>query len=238
MLPKAILFDMDDTVILSGGISDKIWGEISRYFIDKYNLFEYEVFISKLYSIRNWYWSDKKRHKIGRQDMLLARRNLIKMTIEGLGGKDEGYSDEMARLFQKRHLESMIMFDKAQDTLVKLRKRGVRLALVTNGGICEQRAKIGKFQLEKFFDAILVEGETGFGKPEPEVYLLAMERLGVKAEDTWMIGDNLEWDVEGPQKLGILGIWNDYRNTGLPVDSTVIPDRIVRSISELLDGLD
>ncbi|HEY9060514.1 MAG TPA: HAD family hydrolase [Pseudobacteroides sp.] len=235
MLPKAILFDMDDTIILSGGISDEIWDEISRHFVSKYNLFEYHVFTNELLRLRKWFWSDKKRHKAGRQDMLLARRDLIKMTIESLGGKDHGYADEMAKLFVKRHMESMKMFDKAEDTLVELGKSGVKLALVTNGGVVEQRGKIEKFQLEKYFDTILVEGETGFGKPEPEVYLMALERLGVKAEETWMVGDNLEWDVEGPQKLGIYGIWNDYRNTGLPEDSKVIPDRIVRSIGELLD---
>jgi putative hydrolase of the HAD superfamily len=235
MLPKAILFDMDDTVILSGGISDEIWEEVSRCFISKYNLFEYEVFISKLICLRKWFWSDKKRHKIGRQDMLLARRDLIKMTIESLGGKDEGYADEIAQLFVRRHMERMTMFDRAEETLIELRRSGVKLALLTNGGIYEQRAKIEKFQMEKYFDTILVEGETGFGKPEPEVYLMALERLGVKAEETWMVGDNLEWDVEGPQKLGIFGIWNDYRNTGLPQGSKVVPDRIVRSISELLD---
>ena len=81
---------------------------------------------------------------------------------------------------------------------------------------------------------MVVEGEFGVGKPDPRVYLAAMAPLGVKPGETWMIGDNLEWDVAAPQRLGIHGIWNDCHHTGLPADSLVQPDRIVRSIAELV----
>ena len=49
-----------------------------------------------------------------------------------------------------------------------------------------------------------------------------------------MVGDNLEWDVAAPQRLGIVGIWLDVLGTGLPEASAVTPDRIIRSLSELL----
>jgi putative hydrolase of the HAD superfamily len=49
-----------------------------------------------------------------------------------------------------------------------------------------------------------------------------------------MIGDNLEWEVEVPQRLGIYAIWMDALGEGLPAHSTVTPDRIIRSLTELL----
>src|SRR5437763_897412 len=55
-----------------------------------------------------------------------------------------------------------------------------------------------------------------------------------RAPETWMIGDNLEWEVEVPQRLGIYAIWMDAHGEGLPPGSTVKPDRIIRSLSELL----
>jgi putative hydrolase of the HAD superfamily len=45
------------------------------------------------------------------------------------------------------------------------------------------------------------------GKPEPAVYAHALASLGVSASDAWMVGDNLEWDVATPRKLGMRGIW-------------------------------
>ena len=86
------------------------------------------------------------------------------------------------------------------------------------------------------FDHIQIEGEHGFGKPEERAYLHAMQTLGVTASETWMIGDNLEWEVVAPQRLGIYAIWIDVHGDGLPADSTVKPDRIIRSLTELLPG--
>jgi putative hydrolase of the HAD superfamily len=51
-----------------------------------------------------------------------------------------------------------------------------------------------------------------------------------------MVGDNLAWDIEAPQKLGIYAVWNDYDKAGLPKNTTVVHGRIIHSISELLDN--
>jgi putative hydrolase of the HAD superfamily len=53
-----------------------------------------------------------------------------------------------------------------------------------------------------------------------------------------MVGDNLEWEVAGPQRLGILGIWHDHLGDGLPADALARPDRIIRSLAELLPTTD
>jgi putative hydrolase of the HAD superfamily len=96
-----------------------------------------------------------------------------------------------------------------------------------------QRRKIDRFGLAAHFDAILIEGEVGFGKPDPRVYHRALDVLAVAPGDTWMVGDNLEWDVAEPQRQGIFGIWIDVRGAGLPRGHEVRPDRIIRTLSEL-----
>ena len=69
---------------------------------------------------------------------------------------------------------------------------------------------------------------------EPErVYKRALQLLDVTPADTWMVGDNLEWDVAEPQRQGIFGIWIDLRGSGLPKGHPVRPDRIIRRLSEL-----
>ena len=91
----------------------------------------------------------------------------------------------------------------------RLKALGVRLALVTNGAAEPQRAKVIRFALEERFDHIQIEGEHGFGKPEERAYTHAMEALGVGPQETWMVGDNLEWEIAAPQRLGIYAIWYD-----------------------------
>jgi putative hydrolase of the HAD superfamily len=61
-----------------------------------------------------------------------------------------------------------------------------------------------------------------------------MQALGTEARETWMVGDNLEWEVVAPQRLGLFAVWFDAEGKGLPPDSDVRPDRIVRALSELL----
>jgi putative hydrolase of the HAD superfamily len=61
-----------------------------------------------------------------------------------------------------------------------------------------------------------------------------MKVLGARPEECWMIGDNLEWEVAAPQRLGIYSVWVDGYGRGLPPGSPVKPDRIIQSLRELL----
>ena len=60
-----------------------------------------------------------------------------------------------------------------------------------------------------------------------------MAALGSEPGETWCVGDNLEWEVAAPQRLGIYSVWVDPASEGPPADSGVKPDRVVASIAEL-----
>ena len=125
-------------------------------------------------------------------------------------------------------------FPGAIETLHELRKRDVRLALLTNGSADIQRRRIERHELVPLFDYILIEGEFGVGKPDQRVYLHALKQLEVEPEEAWMVGDNLEWEVVTPQLLGIFAIWFDSTRKGLPEASSIHPDRIIHALPELL----
>jgi putative hydrolase of the HAD superfamily len=133
--------------------------------------------------------------------------------------------------------ERALCFPGAVEAIDILKTRGVKLALVTNGAAAPQRAKVERFDLARRFDHIQIEGEAGFGKPEEQAYRHAMAALGVEPHETWMVGDNLEWEVAAPQRLGIHAIWHDHMGAGLPPGSPVRPDRIIRAVAELAEGL-
>ena len=63
--------------------------------------------------------------------------------------------------------------------------------------------------------------------------IVQLAALDVPAADAWMVGDNLEWDVAGPQREGITGIWIDARRTGVPNGHAVRPDRIINRLADL-----
>ncbi len=165
---------------------------------------------------------------------MVVTNGFASLAAAGKAAMPQEFCVRMADRYSVYREEQMELFPGAHDAIDALKGLGVKLALVTNGAAETQRAKIVRFALEHRFDHIQIEGEHGFGKPEERAYTHAMEALGVTARDTWMVGDNLEWEVVTPQRLGIYAIWMDAHGDGLPEGSTIKPDRIIRSLSELL----
>jgi putative hydrolase of the HAD superfamily len=231
--PKAILFDLDDTIISFSGSSDACWQEVcERYALHVPGLTP-DRLLKAILEYAHWYWDDATRHKRGRLDLRQARREVLAGAFISLKIDNPALANEIADAFSSLRETSISLFPGTVETLTTLRNRGIKLGLITNGDSKGQRLKINTFGLEPYFDCILIEGENGFGKPEPEVYELALRRLGVGPEEAWMVGDNLDWDIEAPQKLGIKAIWVDFANQGLPEGYPIQPDRIIHSIAEL-----
>lgn len=235
-LPKAILFDMDDTLIEFASSAGPCWKAVCGRFAPECDGVTSERLLAALDAYRTWYWSDPERHRIGRLNMAAARREVIAGAFRNLGLDRPALIDPMADAFAEKRAEALRLFPEAIDVLRDLRSLSIRLALITNGERGEQRAKIDRFGLAPYFDHIQVEGAFGAGKPDERVYRHALDQIAVRPADAWMVGDNLEWDVWGAQQTGVRGIWRDVAGTGLPPTSPVQPDRIIRSLTELIPG--
>lgn len=237
-LPQAILFDLDDTIITEGQ-RHPILVQIAAEFQDALPGHDPATVADTLEVALKSFWSDPDKAREARLrakgGIRQARLSVVTETFRALGVAD---ADGLASIFSARFTELRTVgaheFDGARHTLETLRRTGVQLALVTNGASEIQRAKLERFSLTPLFDHIQIEGEQGFGKPEPQAYLHALEALGARPEAVWMVGDNLEWEVAAPQRLGIYGIWHDHLGLGLPERSPVRPDRIIRYLPELL----
>ncbi len=234
-LPKAILFDLDDTILADSVNGDRCWRIVCDRFAAEVPGLSPDRLMAEIDKMRIWYWSDPDRHRRGRLDLERARQELVGMALQALDVDAPGLADRIAREFSALRCEAIRPFPGAIETLRRLREQGVRLALLTNGNGAAQRRKIDRFVLAPLFDCVVIEGEFGAGKPDERVYRHACEQLGVAPAEAWMVGDRLDWDVAGPQRLGILGIWVDISGQGLPSSSPVRPDRIIRSLAELLE---
>ena len=235
MLPNGIIFDLDDTIISFDAVAIPTWISVCEYFTDGDRIKDSSQLFDAIEKTRKWFWSDKDRHKAGRLNLDRAREAIVKRALAQLSIDDENLVNLIVRKYTKKREENISFFPKAEVTLHKIKNRDIKLSLITNGESQKQRAKIDRFRLDRFFNTILIEGELGVGKPEEAVYLRALEEMKIDPQDAWSVGDNIEWDVIGPQKLGVYAIWNDYRKRGLPRGSTCIPNRIINNISELIE---
>jgi putative hydrolase of the HAD superfamily len=236
-LPRAMLIDMDDTILSAYGRPEIAWNTIATEFAAELApLAPQQVAAAVLTFARN-FWANAEaawRLKLGEARRLTVKGGFAALAASGHRALPDDLATRLADRFTTYREEETFVFPGAHEAIDRLKALGVKLALVTNGAADMQRAKVERFELTHRFDHIQIEGEHGFGKPEERAYLHAMDALGVTAGDTWMIGDNLEWEVVTPQRLGIYAIWMDVHGEGLPKGSPIKPDRIIRSLTELL----
>jgi phosphoserine phosphatase len=79
------------------------------------------------------------------------------------------------------------------------------MVIVTNGASGLQREKLAASGLEPRFDAVVVSGDLGIGKPDASVFRHALDLVG--ADDGVMIGDSLDRDVDGALAAGLDAVW-------------------------------
>jgi putative hydrolase of the HAD superfamily len=239
-LPRALFFDLDDTIIDDSSNAGSAWqsavAELSPAELDVARL------LPLIQEVREWYWSDAERHRIGRANLRGTSAWIVAEALSRLGSPDEKLATKIGHRYRDLRDGARRLFPGAIETIESLRSQGVRLALLTNGSADAQRAKIKQFGLAALFDYVCIEGEFGCGKPDKRVYKGALQALSCQPAETWMVGDNLEWDVAAPMRLGITGIWIDRHATGLPISATSQlfedgsrqPDRVINAITELL----
>ena len=89
-----------------------------------------------------------------------------------------------------------------RESLERLRGAGFTLAVVSNseGTIEQMLVEIG---LRELFATVIDSSVVGFTKPDPRIFALALERLGVDAGEALMIGDSPSADVDGAHAVGI-----------------------------------
>jgi putative hydrolase of the HAD superfamily len=233
-LPAVLLLDMDDTILDNSGAQDDAWRHACIAAAEVHPGVDVDALYEEIVRVREIHWGDPEWHREWRMKVRGAWGQIAAEAVAALGIDEP----ELGQVIGDRHFElrdaAITPLPGAIEALHRLRELDVRLGLITNGATAGQRAKIDRFALAVHFDYIGIEEEVGFGKPHPNAYLRALASLEATPEETWMVGDKLDWDVAGAQAVGIFGIWLDKMGAGLPTDAATRPDRIVRSIGELV----
>lgn len=238
MIPRAIIFDLDDTLIDIFGRPQEVWLTVVREFPELTRGRDPAAVVETINVARDRVWNDPAQRVNLSKDLRAARRHIVETAFVGLGINQSDLITRVADRFSAVREANIELFAGAWETLDALRRRGVPLALLTNGGTLPQREKIKKFDLAPFFEHILIEEELGVGKPQRRAFELALGRLGVPGADAWMIGNDLEWDIEGAQAVGIHSIWFNPDGEELATSTDVKPDAEITTLQEILDLID
>ena len=90
-----------------------------------------------------------------------------------------------------------------------------------------------EFQLDGIFQSVIESAVVGVRKPDPRIFTLGVEALGLHPEEVMVVGDSIDKDIIPARKAGCQTIW--FKGEGWiddPVDES-IPDRIITSLDEI-----
>ncbi len=231
--PKAILFDLDDTILEFEVHAASSWRKTCEAAAGAMPGVSANQVLEAIAKSRAGFWLDPANSRRGRLDLAWARRHVVSDALLGLGVRDNALTERIASDYTAVRDAAVKPFEGALETLRWLQGLGIRLGLMTNGAAKGQRAKVERFALTRYFETIWVEGERGAGKPDPRVFEGVLKELGVQARDGWSVGDNLEWDIAPANRLGIHSVWVDWAAAGLPKASSIQPDRTIRTVAQL-----
>jgi len=128
----------------------------------------------------------------------------------------------------RRYPHKLRVYPDVVPTLEWLRDNGYRLGVVTSGPEY-QRLKLELTGLDKYFDVIVTREDVKAVKPEPKVFLHALERLGVEPGEAIYVGDSLSQDVYGAKHVGMKAVWINRDGS----DGYHMADYEVRTLHEL-----
>lgn len=131
-LPKAIILDLDDT-ILDSGDPEVSWRRVSAEFAAGFEGVVPGRLFDVLIEARNWFWDSDEQAREGRLDLVAARRTIFARALSNLGAPrpDVATLDAMARRYTALRDEAVTPFPWALEALRRLRSSGSKLALLT-----------------------------------------------------------------------------------------------------------
>jgi putative hydrolase of the HAD superfamily len=155
--------------------------------------------------------------------------------LRRMGVEDPGLVAELVDRFH-RHRPPLRPYPGALAALRRLRDKGYRLFLVTDGMSDTQRYKVEALGLRPCFDELVFTGDFPriLQKPSPFPFLLACRRLGLGPRQCAYVGDNPLCDFEGPMRLGMMTIGvatGPFANR--PVPPGQHPERAVAGLEDL-----
>ena len=233
MRPLALLLDLDETLLDDNSSYERSIAEVSAGLASSFPGFDFANLFDVYQRVSNDYWQEVAEAVMrGRLEGDFVRRESWRRALEHCGCKDGSLADTALAAYSRSRRESYTLFDDAVDLLSSL-PSGVTAAIVTNGSSDTQWEKIRKTDLEKYVAAVLVSGDIGVAKPDPEIFLTALERLGgIAPAQAAHVGDSLYADIGGAEAAGLTSVWlNRDGMTRGPGDP--MPRHEISSLSEL-----
>lgn len=159
-------------------------------------------------------------------------RDFLPLIGHGVGDDDE--LDAVFAGYLDHYQAAWTAFDDVAETLAVLRGRGLAVAVLTNGTVEQQNAKLTAVGLAGRVGPVVTAEELAAGKPHRDAYLAGCERLRLPPAAVLHVGDRYDLDVLAPRAAGLQAVHLDRRGAGPPEERRRI--RSLRDLGSYLSG--
>ena len=189
---KAILFDLDGTLLDRQSSLIKFIDYQYDKFIDYLNHIDKNVFKSKFIELdQNGYvWKDKVYAQ------LINIFNIIDLS-----------ADDLLDDYINNFCNQCLPYPNLKETLDILSSNGYKLGIITNGKYPFQYNNIKSLQIVQYMDVILVSEKENIKKPNPLIFERAAKNLDLELYECLFVGDSLRNDYEASKKAGMHSIY-------------------------------
>lgn len=209
MKVRAVLFDAAETLFTTRGPVGEIYAEVAREYGSK--------------AAPDAIQASFARHFRGAGPISVENQKLWWKDIVRRVFTEVGMVEDFDRFFDQvydrfRDSQGWVLFPETVEVLRELKTRGLKLGVISNfdNRIYSVMTSLGILSL---FDAVTISSETGFCKPDPEIFEAAVRTLGTRPSETLLVGDSIHDDVEAGIRAGLHAVLIDRagRHTSSPV---------------------
>ena len=221
LIVKDIFFDLDHTLWDFDKNSMLAFKRVFKKF--KITI-EFDAFLKIYEPINVEYWKKYREDKVSKENLRRGR------LIDSFIFFDLIYTtekiDEIADAYIQELPFDNHLFEGAVEILDYLILK-YKLHIITNGFEEVQHKKLKNSGIDYYFSTVTTSEEVGVKKPNPKVFLTALNKANSLPTQSVMIGDSLEADILGANNIGMQTIFYNYRNESI--------SKKIKSIDSLLE---
>ncbi|PJF31691.1 MAG: hypothetical protein CUN51_01765 [Candidatus Thermofonsia Clade 1 bacterium] len=241
---KAVLFDMDDT-LLDWSARSIDWITYERRHLENVRAYIAQTaqpieHPNEFYDLVRYYSRQGWEHAEQSLKAPSYAEALHKALLE-IGVPEECIDREACmHAFGWDLMDGVRPFEEVPEVLGILRQHGIQIGLVTNASV-PMRFRDQELRacglLEYFSECRFAAVDVGYLKPHPKIFQAALSCIGARPEEAIFVGDNIEADIMGAQGVGMRAVLRLVPN-GKRTERHIVPDANIRSLHELLPLLD
>jgi putative hydrolase of the HAD superfamily len=199
---RAVLFDAAETLFTTRGSVGEIYGSIAREYGSKVPADAIQAAFVREF---------RGAGPLSQQDQKRWWKNVVHRVFSEVG-MVENFDQFFDQVYDRfRDSQGWSLFPETIDVLTELKKRGLKLGVISN---FDDRAYsvMRSLNILQFFDSVTLSSEAGYCKPDREIFEAAVRSLGVPAFEVLLVGDSLHDDVEAAMRAGLSAVLLDRRN--------------------------